>query len=553
MLISRRQFHALSRDPATLIRAILVILGVFILIALWLGYVRPPDKPEVQESLSQKRAKDLNKVLKASPLDRAALLRALRVDAQLARHLTADPDPEETGDGLPPGPGIPRIPKRTLPPEVSFNAFQLEPLLAGSSLTPVEQKGILTWYEAVLSQKTTPEQITQLAALAMPAAPDLPGTMAADLKRIAQDYEGALADYEAIGAQPQALEARRRAVDLTVTREWDAVTARLLSQKAYDDAVHAFPDDLADHVARGQLDVGRLLHHILRDSLKGLQQFDYLFLSLLVGAVWFISLHKASRIPRRLWWISLAAIPLGMLSTVITLVLGELQEARHGLSVTGQVGPDFVFWIASVGLREEVSKMICVLPLLLLLRKGTPAQALMAASCVGLGFAVEENINYLAGSHGTDLLGRFITANFLHVAMTGLIGHALFRFLRYPKNFGNAFLATFVGMVVLHGVYDFSLTYYDNPLSRELSHLTPFFVAGLAFYYFQTIRQDMDDAPQALSAQAVFLLGTATAVGTLLNFLVWQEGWGDALQAIVGSILSSVLFCWLFVYHLRNT
>jgi hypothetical protein len=285
-------------------------------------------------------------------------------------------------------------------------------LLAGSSLTPGEQEGILTWYEAVLSQKTTPEQITHLAALPMPAAPDLPGTMAADLKRIAQDYEGALADYEAIGAQPQALEARRRAVDLAVTREWDAVTTRLLSQKAYDEAVHAFPDDLADHVARGQLDVGRLLHNIMQHSLKGLQQFDYLFLSLLVGVVWFISLHKASRIPRRLWWISLAAIPLGMFSTVITLVLGELQEARHGLSETGQVGPDFVFWIASVGLREEVSKMICVLPLLLLLRKGTPAQALMAASCVGLGFAVEENINYLAGSHGTDLLGRFVTANF---------------------------------------------------------------------------------------------------------------------------------------------
>jgi len=108
-------------------------------------------------------------------------------------------------------------------------------------------------------------------------------------------------------------------------------------------------------------------------------------------------------------------------------------------------------------------------------------------------------------------------------------------------------------MVVLHGVYDFSLTYYDNPLSRELSHLTPFFVAGLAFYYFQTIRQDMDDAPQALSAHAVFLLGTAVTVGTLLNFLVWQEGWGGALQAIVGAILSSVLFCWLFVYHLRTT
>jgi hypothetical protein len=128
----------------------------------------------------------------------------------------------------------------------------------------------------------------------------------------------------------------------------------------------------------------------------------------------------------------------------------------------------------------------------------------------------------------------------------------LFRFLRYPKNYGPAFMATFVGMVLLHGFYNFSLGGYDNLISRELSSLFPVMVAGLAFFYFQTVRRDQDDAPQAISAHAVFVLGTTVVIGTLFNFLVWQGGWGPAIQAIVPSVLSSAVFCWLFMHLLRD-
>jgi protease PrsW len=522
LLTSRRRLHALSRDPGTLRRAVLFILALFLLNAAWLGWVRPPALPE--QSVAERRAQKLRVVLEAAPLDRTALVRALREDAALLKEMDDETDSLD----------LPAL------------------LLAAGGLTVAEQEAFSAWHLALLTKNGTPELIESLTVMAMPEAPALAPTMAADLKRLNRDDKAAMADYEAIGALPEGVEARRRAVDLALSREWRETVDRLMALPAYYQAVHSLDDQLSRRVAREQLDVREIFRRTLDYTASLLRQTVYLILSLLVGAVWFVSLHKASRLPRRQWWISLAGIPLGFISTVITLVLGDLQEARQGLAETGLAGPDLLFQIASVGLREESSKLVCVLPLLLILRKGTPAQALMAASCVGLGFAVKENIGYYQRSDGAGALSRFITANFMHLAMTGLTGHALFRFLRYPKNYGPAFMATFVGMVLLHGFYNFSLGGYDNLISRELSSLFPVMVAGLAFFYFQTVRRDQDDAPQAISAHAVFVLGTTVVIGTLFNFLVWQGGWGPAIQAIVPSVLSSAVFCWLFMHLLRD-
>ena len=328
----------------------------------------------------------------------------------------------------------------------------------------------------------------------MPDAPDLPATMAADLLRVKRDYQGALAAYEAVGARPGGLEARRRAVDLAFNQGWDEVAARLLAQPGYARRfmrfLMGFPTGSGGAVGCPYPVSAHFIAHILL-----WEEPAYLLLSLLSAAVWFFSLHKACRVPRRQWWLGLAGIPLGIFEyPLLRLVLLRLQEARSGLTDSDAAGGALLFQIASVGLREEFSKLLCFLPLLFFLRKATPAQALLAASCVGLGFALEENVAYYYGDLGGGVVGRFITANFLHLAMTGLTGHALFRFLRYPKNYGTAFLATFVSMVLVHGFYNYSQGGFRDVLSRELSYLVSFIVAGLAWFYFQTVREEQDDA-----------------------------------------------------------
>lgn len=533
MLFSRRQLHFLSHDPRTLRRAILIIAAVFFGCALWAGVNRPAIPPV--ESVLDRHANQLVAILKAPDPDRTELLRALRQNAvREARWQNFLEKNEETPEDLP-------LVSRNLPK-----------LLAGSSLPAGEQEAFTDWHEAMKTHKFPAELIPRLTSLAMPKAPSLPRTMAGDLQRISRDYQGSLSSYETAGAQPDGAEARRRAVELALSREWTEIFDRLMAQPAYYEAVHAVDDQLSDLVAGEQLDVRKLFQRTLAHSYSVLIKIDYLILSLLTASIWFVSLHKASRLPMRQWGAGLVALPLGVFSTVITLVLLSLQQARQGLTDSGIAGPALLFQIASVGLREEFSKLVCFLPLLLALRRGTPAQALMAASCVGLGFALEENINYYHFSGGASVLGRFVTATFMHIAMTGLTGLALFKFLRYPKNYGTLFLATFVSMVMLHGFYNFSQAGFDNPFSLELAGLFPFIIAGLAWYYFQTLRHEQDDAPQNLSAEAVFLLGTTVVMGTLLNYLVWENGWELALQIFVPSVLSSVLFGWLFHHFLRN-
>ena len=80
----------------------------------------------------------------------------------------------------------------------------------------------------------------------------------------------------------------------------------------------------------------------------------------------------------------------------------------------------------------------------------------------------------------------------------------------------------------------------------------PFLVAGLAWHYFQLVREVQDGAPQALSAHAVFLLGTAVVLGTLLNFLVAEGGWESAIHGLVPAALSSALLGALFSHLLRD-
>ena len=533
MLPTRRQLHSLTRDPAMMRRAVLLTAAVFLATAIWIGFTRPasPPIPRPGEAALPGIASALNSL---NP-DRTALLRALRDDAeaQARRGMSRDPEEEYAQEPISPR--------------------QLPLLLAAGSLPVEEQNAFLAWHQAVGAGTVPPGLIAQLAGFPMPSAPGLPRTMAADLQRVARDYQGALAAYEAVGSDPANIEARRRAVSLSMNRGWTEVTARLLAQPAYYQAVHSVSDTLSHLVAREQLDVRLLFRRSLDNMISGFQHVDYLLLSLLTASVWFISLHLACRLPRRQWWLSLAGLPLGIFSTVIAIFLQSLQEARHGLADSDAAGPALLFQIASVGLREELSKLLCFLPLcLLLLRRGTPAQAFMAASCAGLGFALQENIGYYLQYGGEAVLARFVSSTFLHLALTGLTGLALFKFLRYPRNFAPPFFATFTGMVLFHGFYNFSQGGFDNPFARELAHLFPWLIAGLAWHYFRSIREEQDDAPQLLGAEFVFLLGTTIVMGTLLNYLVQQSGWDEALKAFVPTALSSVVTCWLFHHFLRH-
>ena len=131
-------------------------------------------------------------------------------------------------------------------------------------------------------------------------------------------------------------------------------------------------------------------------------------LAVFAGCCWFVFLWQVLRIS---WLdariaICLIAVALGVLSIWPTGFLILYQEVRWNVRASIELVPGLRFFILGVGLREELAKLICLLPLMpLLVRRRDEMLALVASACVGLGFAAEENINYFIGSLATEYHG----------------------------------------------------------------------------------------------------------------------------------------------------
>jgi RsiW-degrading membrane proteinase PrsW (M82 family) len=81
-------------------------------------------------------------------------------------------------------------------------------------------------------------------------------------------------------------------------------------------------------------------------------------------------------------------------------------------------------------------------------------ETLVIGGCVGLGFAVQENLQYFAEVGPTAAFGRFLTANFFHFAATGLVGLALCDWLRSPVAACFHSSGPSSAVIVAHGCYD---------------------------------------------------------------------------------------------------
>ena len=117
------------------------------------------------------------------------------------------------------------------------------------------------------------------------------------------------------------------------------------------------------------------------------------------------------------WWLALLAVGLGVVSIWPTLFAVYWQEEVWGLEDSKDLIGGLRFYILGVGLREELSKLLLFLPLLpWVLRRGSEREALLVAACVGLGFAMEENVQCFMSdpiSFGWPIFNRQL---FAHVA-----------------------------------------------------------------------------------------------------------------------------------------
>ncbi len=242
------------------------------------------------------------------------------------------------------------------------------------------------------------------------------------------------------------------------------------------------------------------------------------------------------------------AFVLGVLSIIPTVCLIAVEEASLRLVETGDALRDILFFVFGVGLREEASKLLLFLPLLFILRKwGDKLDVLVCGALVGLGFAAEENLGYLASGDLHTGLGRFLTANFMHMAMTAILAAALDDFVRDREKYAVDFSRATLMVVGMHGAYDFLLSHEEYGGS--------YFAMGVFFILVRMFLSAVHDArrkaDKGLTLTQVFVLAVAVVTGTSAVYAVAAVGPIQGAIVMTEGLLGVAILIYAFVRTLR--
>ncbi|MDF2695930.1 MAG: hypothetical protein K0S65_4313 [Labilithrix sp.] len=245
----------------------------------------------------------------------------------------------------------------------------------------------------------------------------------------------------------------------------------------------------------------------------------------------------------------IAAFILGVASVVPTVFLIAIEEAKFKLVETGDPARDILFFVFGVGLREEASKLLLFLPLLPILRKwGDKLDVLVCGALVGLGFAAEENLNYLAQENLHTGLGRFLTANFFHMAMTGTLASALDDFVSDREKHAAAFTRTSLFIVGIHGAYDFLLSHEEY--GGSYFAMTAFVL--LTKLFLDAVDSARRRADRGITPLHAFVFAVAVVTGVSLAFATLAVGPKAALIVMGSGLLGQAIIVYVFVRTLRT-
>jgi len=344
---------------------------------------------------------------------------------------------------------------------LAFRTFQQDGKLGGYAVGELLQQHVTTDAPAGLFRDflaaTLNADDKALERLEHNAQADPPAMLAAELYASVQKRRGntqaAMHAFFTEGRNfAEATAAREEALRLAVTqRDLDALRS-MAAQTGWIDQCHP----LLQHHAGALLgDVWMQWHGLVRHRLNELP-YGMLTLAFFAAALWYFILVQHSDRERWRWARPIAAIMAGVCSVWPTLTILAYQEFVQGMTADAPFPHDLIYYLAGVGLREEGCKLLLFalfLPWLLWRRQ--PGLALLTGAFVGLGFSLEENIGYYQDYGGSIAWTRFLSANFLHISLTGVCAHSLYQMLHTRFAQAGEFIATFLAAVAVHGGYDY--------------------------------------------------------------------------------------------------
>jgi len=210
----------------------------------------------------------------------------------------------------------------------------------------------------------------------------------------------------------------------------------------------------------------------------------------------------------------------------------------------------FAYFIGGVGLREELCKLLLFVPFVpILLKRDNELEAMLVASFVGLGFAIEENGNYYMMSEAASAPGRFLTANFFHIALTGMNGLYLYRACRWGRNWINQFLFIFPLTIVVHGAYDALL---ELPEVEGGGFWAMVVYVAFCQYYFKSFHPLRTDGRRTVSLTGSLIFGVSLLGATVIAFQIATLGPRAGATLIFSELLGSVVLLFLFFREIRE-
>ncbi len=536
--LSQKRVRSLSRDRDFLVRSSIAIVVGSIILALSIWF-----------ALGQRQSEDwFPPMLKVAREDPVKMLEMIRNSPFIVARLIND----EMGDEWthPLGDPAESAPKKPLPPPKGIPE-RIDSWLKGATFDPATLKTLRSFATARFAHREADQRSARsdLEAAANSGPPPMfIQECLGDLEFNARQWKAAIALYEGELALRESKHARSQIVEIAVLDPKSQALSDLLQDPKFRAATPVY---LRFDAYAKLRDYGGIFSTVLAHDYLNLRA-SYVGLTLFVALVWFFIVGQFSGFRADQLLIYLGAIFLGALSATITLFVVVVQEEVFGLFPdTADFIQGLVNNVAGTGLREETIKLLCFLPLLpLMLKRKNPVEVVIVAGFVGLGFAIQENLSYYSLSSGSATVGRFLTANFFHLSLTGLIGYAAWRFARNPRRNWEELLATFLIAVISHGLYNALQTL---PEFEEFGFLSIIVFALLSYRFFGVVHSLPMTWRQELSPLGIFVIGTSLLVGATLNVVCFGQHPYPTYLLFLFSTIQLVPIAFIFVNTFRNS
>jgi protease PrsW len=427
-------------------------------------------------------------------------------------------------------------------------ADALEPLAAirASALPEEAQRVALACWESLQAGEPTAELLWQAhAPEPLPHANEAVG----DFHRADGNLKRACAYFAREARCSGAGSARRKHIDILLEKNDLHALALLASDPEY--RTHLSPHILlmlALHERRWG-EVARTLLGLERELYRPVPTL----LTLAAGITWMIVALQAIRPPGLGSFRFLApwcALALGFAGSWAASFAGLWQEEMLGLTDrgAGEFGRTLLYAVLAAAPRDEFIKLAAFLPLLpLVLRRRSRLEMLMLGGCVGLGFAVRENLLFFQTSGAEIGFGRFLTASFLHLAATGVAALALCEVLLDPQKKAAAFCGTLWTTVVAHGFYDAFMEVPRMQIFVAIS-MVAFLLLSLSFVdHLRLVRDHLTDQ---ISMVATLVMGLSVLTCVMFVSASANLGFTIGLVALGANALGLVAVVLLIYWHL---